>query len=124
MTNRIKELRKALGLSQEEFGNRLGLTRGAITNLEYGKTEAKPLFIDLVCKTYGVRRDWLLNGDGDMLEPDTRDQEISKFVSQVIKDKPGSFKRRFALALSRLDEDGWKALERFANMIAEEEKEE
>lgn len=124
MTNRIKELRKALGLSQEEFGNRLGLTRGAITNLEYGKTEAKPLFIDLVCKIYGVRRDWLLNGDGDMLEPDTRDQEISKFVSQVIKDKPGSFKRRFALALSRLDEDGWKVLERFANMIAEEEKEE
>ena len=124
MMNRIKALRKELGLSQEEFGNRLGLTRGAITNLEYGKTEAKPLFIDLVCKTYGVRRDWLLNGDGKMFEPDTRDQEITKFVTQVIKDKPGSFKRRFALALSRLDEDGWATLEKFANLIAEEEKEE
>lgn len=124
MMNRIKALRKELGLSQEEFGNRLGLTRGAITNLEYGKTEAKPLFIDLVCKTYGVRRDWLLNGDGKMFEPDTREQEISKFVTQVIRDKPGSFKRRFALALSRLDEDGWATLEKFANLIAEEEKEE
>lgn len=124
MMNRIKALRKELGLSQEEFGNRLGLTRGAITNLEYGKTEAKPLFIDLVCKTYGVRRDWILNGDGKMFEPDTREQEISKFVTQVIREKPGSFKRRFALALSRLDEDGWATLEKFANLIAEEEKEE
>ena len=71
MRNRIKELRKALGLSQDEFGRQLGLTRGAITNLEYGKTEAKPLFVDLVCRTYSVNRDWLVDGIGAMFVPCT-----------------------------------------------------
>ena len=38
MNEQIKELRKLLGLSQEEFGKKLGVTRGAITNIELNKT--------------------------------------------------------------------------------------
>ena len=48
MNERIKKLRKELGLSQDEFGRRLGVTRGAITNIELNKVEPKPLFVDLI----------------------------------------------------------------------------
>lgn len=72
MNKRIKELRKLLNLSQEEFGNRLGVTRGAITNIELNKTIPKPLFIDLICKTFNVNQDWILNGTEPIfIEPDT-----------------------------------------------------
>ena len=120
MQNRIKELRKTLGLSQDEFGRRLGLTRGAITNLEYGKTEAKPLFIDLICRTYAVNRDWLVDGIGAMFVPSTRKEEISKFISDKFREEPDGFKLRLIAALSRLDEPAWAALESFARQLVED----
>lgn len=66
MNERIKQLRLELGLSQEEFGNRLGVGRGAITNIELNKVKPKPLFVSLICKTYGVRESWLRDGAGPM----------------------------------------------------------
>ena len=47
MNERIKQIRKALNLSQDDFGKKLGVTRGVITNIELNKTEPKPLFINL-----------------------------------------------------------------------------
>ena len=66
MNNRIRELRKALGLSQDEFAGKLGLTRGAITNIELHKTKPKPLLVDLICATYNVNAHWLRTGEGEM----------------------------------------------------------
>ena len=59
MNERIKAVRLALGISQEEFGKRLGVTRGAITNIELNKVEPKPLFVDLICREFNVNEDWL-----------------------------------------------------------------
>ena len=61
MNERIKAVRLALGISQEEFGKRLGVTRGAITNIELNKVEPKPLFVDLICREFNVNEDWLKN---------------------------------------------------------------
>lgn len=120
MRNRIKELRKALGLSQDEFGRQLGLTRGAITNLEYGKTEAKPLFVDLVCRTYSVNRDWLVDGIGAMFVPSTRKEDVAKFIAEQFRSEPDGFKLRLISALSKLDEPAWEALEHFARQLVED----
>ena len=86
MKGRFKELRKALGLSQEEFSRRLGLTRGAITNIELGKTEAKPLFIALVCSTFDVNETWLRTGEGEMFLPKDPDDELSEFMGSVLRE--------------------------------------
>lgn len=86
MKGRFKELRKALGLSQEEFSRRLGLTRGAITNIELGKTEAKPLFISLVCSTFNVNETWLRTGEGEMFLPKDPDDELSEFMGTVLRE--------------------------------------
>ena len=43
MNSRVKAVRLALGLSQDEFGKKLGLTRGAITNIELNKVEMEVL---------------------------------------------------------------------------------
>lgn len=86
MKVRFKELRKALGLSQEEFSRRLGLTRGAITNIELGKTEAKPLFIALVCSTFDVNETWLRTGEGEMFLPKDPDDELADFMGIVLRE--------------------------------------
>lgn len=66
MNERVKELRKHLGLSGEKFGAKLGLTRMAISNIEndrYNLTEANILSI---CREFNVSEDWLRYGAGEM----------------------------------------------------------
>lgn len=80
MNERIKEVRKALGLSQEEFGRRLGVTRGAVTNIELNKVEPKQLFVELLCREFNVSYEWLSTGRGDMFEdlPETLLSEVAQ----------------------------------------------
>ncbi len=53
----------------------------------------------------------------------TRDEQITQFVEEVLREQDDSFKRRFVSALSQLDVTGWAALEQFVqNIIAEREK--
>lgn len=87
MNERVKELRKALGLSREEFANRLGLkSRGKIENIELGRTSPDEPFLDLICKTYNVNSEWLHTGDGEMFIKLSEDEEIANLVSDVLED--------------------------------------
>lgn len=126
MNERIKELRKVLGLSQDEFGRRLGLTRGAITNIELNKTEPKPLLIDLICREFNVNETWLRTGEGEMFVPITRDEEIEEFVGRLLHDESDSFRKRLISVLAKLTEEEWKILEEKAKWLVKcdgEEKE-
>ena len=66
INDRIRALRESLSISQEEFGKRLGVSRSVIKNIDYKKTVPKDLFIDLLCKTFSVNKEWLISGSGDM----------------------------------------------------------
>lgn len=122
MNERIKELRKVLGLSQDEFGRRLGLTRGAITNIELNKTEPKPLLIDLICREFDVNETWLRTGEGEMLVPISRDEEIEEFIGRLLHDESDSFRKRLISVLAKLTEDEWKILKEKARQLASEDE--
>lgn len=119
MNSRIKELRKKLGLSQDQFGKKLGLTRGAITNIELNKTTPKPLLVDLICKVFDVNEEWLRTGEGDMFEAKTRDDVISDFMVDLLKEEDDSFRKRLIEALSYLNEEEWKLLANIAEKLAQ-----
>ena len=87
MNERVKELRKALGLSREDFANKLGLkSRGKIENIELGRTIPDEPFLDLICKTYSVNSEWLHTGNGEMFVKLSEDEEIADLVSDVLED--------------------------------------
>ena len=76
MHDRIRELRKNhLHLSQTAFGERLGVSRSVINNIELNalaRPDQKLSLIKLMCKEFSVSEDWLLNGTERMfIEPDT-----------------------------------------------------
>lgn len=118
MNRRIKDVRLALGLSQDEFGRRLGVTRGAVTNIELNKVDPKPLFVDLICREFNVNEDWLRTGEGEMFVQRTRDEELAAFFGDVLSGEP-DFKRRLLSVLSRLDTEEWVLLEQVAEMQTE-----
>lgn len=66
MNERVKELRKALGLSGEKFGESLGVKSPAIYKLENGTTKLTDQMIKLICLTYNVNENWLRTGEGQM----------------------------------------------------------
>lgn len=85
---RIKELRKEhLKLSQAAFGERLGVNRDVINNIEnnrLSKPEQKLSLMKLICKEFQVNEDWLLNGNGEMFEELPEDDEKAAFVSSLL----------------------------------------
>lgn len=63
---RIKSLRESLGLSQEEFGKRIGSARNTIANYELGRRNPSNTVLNAICRTYNANYEWLANGNGDM----------------------------------------------------------
>lgn len=68
MNERIKELRDALGITLEEFGSRLGVTRTAISRLERGNRGVTDQMAISICREFGVNEHWLRTGEGEMFE--------------------------------------------------------
>ena len=117
---RVKELRKALGLTQEKFGERVGLKKSAISQIESGVNGVTDQLRLAVFREFNVNEDWLRTGEGSMfVEPD-EDEEIARFVGDVLSDKP-DFRRRLISVLSRMTPDEWALLEAKLRELAAEE---
>lgn len=122
MKERFKLIRNALKLSQDEFGEKLGLTRGAIANVELGRTEAKPLFISLVCSTFNVNETWLRTGEGEMFNEMDREEQIAYYLGDIFSEPGDTFKKRLVAALAAMDESEWAAVEAFARKLVEQSR--
>ena len=115
---RIKELRKALKLSQTEFGVNIGVGLGVVRNLESSITLPSPAQIDLIVRVFNVNRTWLEIGEGEMFVEMSRAEKIGRFVADVLADKPESFRHWLVGVLIDLDDDGWQLLEDAAKLFA------
>lgn len=71
---RIKELRKSLGLTLEEFGKKLGVGKSAISNIENGSRNLTDQMSLSIHREFNVREEWLRDGIGEMFEPAALDE--------------------------------------------------
>ncbi len=122
MNERIRELRKKLRLSGEKFGEKIGLKRVAISQLETGRTTPTNQTIMSICREFNVSEEWLRNGTGEMFVPMSLDEEIASFIGDIQSDIEENFKKRFISALSKLDEDEWIFIEKFMESVLEGRK--
>lgn len=63
---RIKELRQARELTQKEFADSLGIVQGFLSSIERGKKSPSDTLLIAMCHYYGINRDWLMTGRGEM----------------------------------------------------------
>ena len=100
MNERIKEVRKALGLTLEKFGKALGVTKQTMSRIENGVNNVTEQMFLSVCRVYNVNEDWLRNGTGEMfnkpsdevgyyaeflLEQDSVDEPLRSLIVDMIK---------------------------------------
>lgn len=116
---RVKEVRKALRLTQEKFGERIGVKKNTISQIESGINGVTDQLRLAVCREFNVNEDWLRTGEGSMfVEPD-KDEEITRFMGDILSGHP-DFRRRLISVLSRMTPDEWALLEEKIRELSEE----
>ena len=121
--DRIKELRKAKGLTQFEFADRLKVSRSNIASYETGKNELSSAAISLICRTFSVSETWLRTGEGEMFSDTAREEQIAAFMGDVLAAESEDFRKRFVSMLSSLSVDEWRLIEEKAKELLEKEQE-
>ena len=119
---RVKYLRKELGLTLEKFGDNLGVTKTAISNIEKGIRNLTDQMLKSICREYGVREEWLRTGDGEPFGSQTMNQSILAFANEVMADEDEAFRKRMLAVLARLDSEEWELLEKIALDITNKDK--
>ena len=66
MNERIKQIRKTLNLTQDEFAEKVGLARNSIASYESGRRTPNDAIIKLICREFNVDYFWLTEGIGEM----------------------------------------------------------
>lgn len=122
MKERIKELRKTLDLTLEEFGNKIGVTKTTISRIENGVNSVTNQMLTSICREFNVNEEWLRTGEGDMFVPLTRSEAIAEFAGSLMKEEDASFKKRLIEALAKLNEQEWEVLEGIARKLTESDQ--
>lgn len=121
VNERIRQVRKDRGLTQDEFAARLGLKRNSVAMIEAGRaTSDQTIFA--ICREFGVNETWLRTGAGEMTASKSRAQEMAELVRSLMADSPESFRSALVTTLLRFDPSGpeWEILERIYEGIANE----
>lgn len=67
-SERVKEIRKTLDLTMEKFGEKLGVGKTAISNIESGNRNLTEQMSKAICREYNVNYDYLMYGEGEMFD--------------------------------------------------------
>lgn len=119
MKDRLKALRKSLGLTQQAFGERLGVKQNTVAQYEIGRTIPSSPIISAICKEYNVNEHWLRTGEGEMFMAMSHEEEIGNFLSDLITTSDSNFKKRLILYLAQMQDSGWEKLEQVLDMLLE-----
>ncbi len=109
---RIKKVRRSVDLTQQKFGERLGIKPNSVSLIESGDRNPSDQVILAICREFNIREEWLRNGGGDMFIQVTRDERIAAWVGKTLSTESDTFQKRFISMLSKLNESDWEVLER------------
>ena len=119
MNNRIKELRKQLRLTQQQFAERIGSVQNTITGYETGRRVPSGQVIALICREFGVNETWLRTGEGEMFAPVDPENQLMEWAGRVLADSSDSFRARFVRMMMGLTDKEWAVLEEKARQLRE-----
>lgn len=112
VNERVRELRKALDLTLEKFGERLGVSKVAISLIENGKNAVTDQMFKSICREFNVNKDWLCNGVGNMFL--SLEEENASVVGKLLRNQDDAFLcavMKILRAYDHLSPDGKKVLQ-------------
>jgi transcriptional regulator with XRE-family HTH domain len=85
INERIKAVRKTLGISQRDFCGGIYLSHSFFVNIDTGARNSNHRVTELICTKYKANKDWLLTGKGDMFSETPPDMELLQ-LTEIIKE--------------------------------------
>lgn len=86
MKERLKQLRKSLDITQQEFADKIGIKRNSYANYETGRNTPIDAIILAICKEWNVSENWLRNGEGDMFIEIPEEDMYSRAAASLLKE--------------------------------------
>lgn len=100
---RIREVRKALGLTLEKFGEKIGMKKNSVSQLENGKNSVTEQVVKAICREYNVDYMWLTTGDGEMFIDN--DDDFIERIDRIMAGEDEARKNLFKFMLELSDDD-------------------
>lgn len=119
ISDRVKELRKKLDLTQREFGEHIGVSNDVVKNLEYNRVAPTDLIINVICAKFGVDEHWLRTGEGEMF-PKKSEDPLWSMLGEVLKEEKSSFRRQLITAICKLEPEELSTISKFFDIFTEE----
>ena len=88
---RIKAVRKERRMTQSEFGNKISLVASAICQLENDSSTLTERVIKDICREFGINRDWLLYGNGEMHTQEGERETLAFEFADIISKYPSLY---------------------------------
>ena len=107
MNQRIKKVRMKVDLTQNAFGEALGISRAAVQKLESGENNPSEQTIRAICEKFGVNRQWLETGD-ESIQPYEREPALETEVRSLLKNEP-PVKQAVMISLASMPDEWWDA---------------
>lgn len=117
MKERIRNVRKALGLTQTEFAEKLGIKQNTMANIETGRRNASKQLLFSICREFGVNLDYLLHGDEPMFAP--KDVTTLDKIDQYLTGE-NPFVRAVFMELACLSDQEWEYMYKFLKKVVED----
>lgn len=121
IADRIKAVRKALGLTQDEFSSRIAIKRNTLAVIETQKRATSELVIKSICREFGVNLDYLLHGEEPMFVPKDV-TALDKIEQHLTGDNP--FVKAVFMELASLSDQEWEVMYKFMKKVVEDTQKE
>lgn len=121
MKERLKKLRSALNLNQQQFSSAINISRSAVAGYETGTINIPDRTIVDICRVFNVNELWLRTGSGEMFRQETNvDVELAHQVGRLIK-SDDDFTKRLVLEYLKLPPELKTAFEEFVDKLYKKE---
>ena len=121
---RVRYIRKKLGLTQDEFGKKIGVQKTAISKIEIGENGVSEQMRLLICNKFNVNENWLRDEQGDIWGKKNI-SDMDKLISELPQ-KPDSPEYKtvsaFLSVYARLSPESKAAIMKLAEEVSKEEK--
>lgn len=117
---RIKEIRKANSLTLEKFGERIGMKKSSVSQLENGINSVTEQTLISICREFNVNERWLRIGEGEMFIRLSEDEETANIVQNLLGSSTGGFYNivlEIAKSYKKLSPTSQKALDELADTL-------
>lgn len=121
MNERIKGIRKKMGLSQSDFAERIAISRSALAKIESGENRPSDRTQMLICDKFGINREWLQTGQGERLRHCATDELIPR-LQQVLSAYP-AIGRAVSQMLKIMEEADFARLNELIGKLEQTEEE-